>query len=167
MTRLQIGWDSTRRAFLGRVIADLKAMDQMDGRRIVMPERRMEQVSEQKEGWVGGDKRFNEPESRAELKTIEALTMDRIFVVSDIMDCYDRSINNRASEDTTTDPKKFKMFVQKLMENKRISHSLGNAHSPISIQGTVKMSYVEALKMQMEIYAAMHSMDLNEFMATS
>ena len=155
------------RAFLGRVIADLKAMDQMDGRRIVMPERRMEQVSEQKEGWVGGDKRFNEPESRAELKTIEALTMDRIFVVSDIMDCYDRSINNRASEDTTTDPKKFKMFVQKLMENKRISHSLGNAHSPISIQGTVKMSYVEALKMQMEIYAAMHSMDLNEFMATS
>ena len=155
------------RAFLARVIADLKAMDQMDGRKIVIPERSISHISEQSEGWVGGTDRYSDSAAMAQLQTMEGLTVQRIFVVGEIAECYDRSIDNRAPENTTNNSARYKAFMKRMMENKRISHAFGGSHSVMSTQGTLKMSYIDALKMQMEIYAALHDLSLSDYLAQS
>ena len=155
------------RAFLGRVIADLKAMDQMDGRKLVYPERSMHIISEQTEGWWGGDNRYSEPTALAELKTMEGLTKQRIFVIGDVSECYDRSIDTRAADNTIRTPEKYQVFLARLMSNKKIAHAFGNSNSPLSTQGTVRMSYIDALKMQTEIYAALHDMSVDDYLAQS
>lgn len=155
------------RAFLGRVIADLKAMDQMDGRKLVIPERNMHHISEQSDGWKGGEHRYSDTMALADLKTMEGLTKQRIFVIGDVVECFDRSIDNRSGDMISRTPEKYKTFIERLMSNKRISHAFGNSDSALSTMGTLKMSYIDALKMQTEIYAAIHDMTLSDYLAQS
>jgi len=155
------------RAFLGRVIADLKAMAEMDGRKMIMPEKRIEKISEQSDGWVGGEQRYDNASNLAELATMEGLTKPRMFVLSDITECFDRSITSRTWDDLYSNPDKFSGMVKKLMENKKISHGIGDATYPTSAKATVRLSYIEALKLQMEINAANHNMSLDEYLASS